>query len=171
MTRRNQVFKWLVYTLGLLLVWVLDVHILGRLPVLGTVPVLLPVAAATVAVLEGGAAGAGFGLGTGLLWEISALDSGGWAVIFLAVCGLLCGSAAQFALTQGFIGCMICSAAVMAALECIHLLVGLFTQLAPPALLVEVAVKELVWSLVWAPAVYLIFRAIFRRVGRDRLAN
>ena len=143
MTRRNQVFKWLVYTLGLLLVWVLDVHILGRLPVLST----------------------------GLLWEISALDSGGWAVIFLAVCGLLCGSAAQFALTQGFIGCMICSAAVMAALECIHLLVGLFTQLAPPALLVEVVVKELVWSLVWAPAVYLIFRAIFRRVGRDRLAN
>lgn len=51
MTRRDQIHKWLIYALGLFLVWVLDAQILNRLPVLGTIPMLLPLAVVSVAVL------------------------------------------------------------------------------------------------------------------------
>ena len=61
-TRRNLLHKWSVYALGLLLVWVLDAYILPRYPVFGISPMLLPLAAAAVAVLEGTHAGAGFGM-------------------------------------------------------------------------------------------------------------
>ena len=58
MTRRDQLFKWAVYALGLLPVWVLDAFVLSRYPLFGVTPILLPVAAAAVAVLEGAAGGA-----------------------------------------------------------------------------------------------------------------
>ena len=46
MTRRDLIHKWLVYALGLLPVWLLDAYILPRVPLWGTVPMLLPLAAA-----------------------------------------------------------------------------------------------------------------------------
>ena len=50
MTTRDQIHKWFFYALGLFLVWVLDAQILNRLPVLGTIPMLLPLAVVSVAV-------------------------------------------------------------------------------------------------------------------------
>ena len=64
MTRQDFILKWLFYALALLPVWWMDTFVLGRFPVLGVAPMLLPVAAVAVAVLEGALAGAGFGLGT-----------------------------------------------------------------------------------------------------------
>ena len=59
MTRRDQIHKWFVYALGLLPVWILDEFILTRIPLLGVVPMLLPIAVVAVAVQEGALAGAG----------------------------------------------------------------------------------------------------------------
>ncbi len=63
MTQRDQIHKWLVYALGLVPVWLLDACILPRYPLWGTAPMLLPLAAAAVSVLEGAYAGTGFGRG------------------------------------------------------------------------------------------------------------
>ena len=76
MTRQDHVRKWTIYALALLPVWWLEVYVLNRFPVLGVVPMLRPVAAVTVAVLEGTVAGAGFGLGVGILCD--AVYYGGW---------------------------------------------------------------------------------------------
>ena len=61
MTRRDFIRKWTVYALGLLPIWLLDAYILPRMPLWGTVPMLLPLAVAAVAVLEGAYSGTGFG--------------------------------------------------------------------------------------------------------------
>lgn len=170
MTRQDQIIKWLIYTLGLLPIWVLDAFLLGRYPLFGARPMLLPLAVAAVAVLEGTRAGAGFGLGVGLLWSLGYPSVSGGMVLFLALAGMLSGCAAQYALTQGFVGCLICSAGTLAALEALRLLLGLFTQLAPISVLLEVAGKEFLWTLAWTPVVFLVFRLVFRKAGRDRLA-
>lgn len=170
MTRQDQMFKWFIYSLGLLPIWVLDAFLLGRWPLLGVSPILMPLTVAAVAVLEGATAGAGFGLGVGLLWALGYSGVGGGMVLFLTVSGALSGAAAQYALTQGFSGCLICSAGVLAALEGLRVIRGLFIQLAPIPVLLELAGKEFLWTLAWTPLVYLIFRFIFRKVGLDRLA-
>ena len=59
MSRRDWCIKWSVYGLGLLLVWLVDFHILPYLSFLGVSPMLLPVAVAVVAVLEGSNGGTG----------------------------------------------------------------------------------------------------------------
>ncbi len=170
MTRQDQIIKWLIYTLGLLPIWILDAFLLGRWPVWGVKPNLLLLAAVSVAVLEGAKAGGGFGLGVGLLWAIGYPGAHGLPILFLTAAGLLAGNAGQYALTQGYAGCLICSAATLAVMEGIHILGGLFIRMAPLSVMLSVAGKEFLLTLLWSPLVFLIFWLIFRKVGLDKLA-
>ena len=152
MTRRDQIYKWCIYALGLFPIWVLDAFVLSRYPLLGITP------------------SSGFGLAVGLLWTLAYPGSSSLLVFGMALAGFLVGIVSQYALNQNFLGCLICSAAVLAVQEVVRLLAGLFTQIAPIQSLLQVAVPEFLWSLCWMPLVYLIFRSIFRRVGGTRLA-
>ena len=170
MTRRDLFHKWLVYALGLLPVWVLDAYILPRYPLMGVSPVLLPLAVAAVAVLEGAYAGTGFGLAVGLLWELAYPGGFGALVLYLAVAGMLMGAVSQYALSQSFPGCLICSAGVLGLLDLLRVARGLLTNAAGLSELLQVAVPEFLWSMAWTPLVWLLFRAIYNRVGGTRLA-
>ena len=170
MTTRDQIHKWFFYALGLFLVWVLDAQILNRLPVLGTIPMLLPLAVVSVAVLEGAYAGAGFGMAVGLLWELAYPGGFGGLVLGMALAGMAIGALSQYALSQSFPGCLLCSAAILALLDLLRVLRGLITHAASLPALLQVAVPEFLYSLAWTPVVYLLFRAIFRRVGGTKLA-
>lgn len=170
MTRRDQFHKWFVYALGLLPLWLLDAYILPRYPLFGFTPMLLPLAAAAVAVLEGTFAGAGFGMVVGLLWEAAYPGGFGGLVIGLAVAGMLMGSAAQYVLSQSFPGYLVCSAGLLVVLDGLRLLRGLFTNAADPAALLAVALPESLLTLVWSPMVWLVFRRVYDRVGGSKLA-
>ena len=170
MTRRDFIHKWLVYALGLLPVWLLDAYILPRYPLFGTVPMLLPLAAAAVAVLEGAYSGTGFGLAVGLLWELTYPGGFGGLVFFLALSGMAMGAVSQYALSQSFPGCLICSAGVLALLDLLRVIQLLFINAAGLSDLLQVAMPEFLCSLAWTPPVWLLFRAIYRRVGGTKLA-
>lgn len=170
MTRRDLIHKWLVYALGLLPVWLLDAYILPRYPLYGASPMLLPLAAAAVAVLEGAYSGTGFGLGVGLLWELAYPGGFGGLVFFLALAGMAMGAVSQYALSQSFIGCFICAAGTVGLLELLRIARGLLTNAAPLSALVEAAAPEFLWSVAWTPLVWLLFRAVHRKVGGNKLA-
>ena len=170
MTRRDFFHKWFVYALGLLPVWVLDAYILPRYPLMGVSPVLLPLAAAAVAVLEGAYAGTGFGMAVGLLWELAYPGGFGGLVLYLALAGMIMGAVSQYALSQSFPGCLICSAGVLGLLDLLRVARGLLTNAANLPDLLQVAVPEFLWSIVWTPLIWLLFRAIYDRVGGTKLA-
>ena len=110
MTRRDLFHKWLFYALALVPVWLLDAQILPRLPLFGVTPMLLPLAAAAVAVLEGAYAGTGFGLAVGLWWEAAYPGGFGGLVFGLALAGLIMGHLSQYVLRQSFPGYLLCAA-------------------------------------------------------------
>lgn len=170
MTRRDQIHKWLIYSLGLLPVWLLDAYILPRYPIAGISPMLLPLAAAAVAVLEGAYAGTGFGMGIGLLWELTYPGGFGGLVFGMALAGMLMGAVSQYALSQSFPGCLICSAGILAALDGLRIARGLLVHAAQLSELLQVAVPEFLYSLVWTPLIWLLFRTIFNKVGGTKLA-
>ncbi len=170
MTRRDQIHKWLIYSLGLLPVWLLDAYILPRYPIAGISPMLLPLAAAAVAVLEGVYAGTGFGMGIGLLWELTYPGGFGGLVFGMALAGMLMGAVSQYALSQSFPGCLICSAGILAALDGLRIARGLLVHAAQLSELLQVAVPEFLYSLVWTPLIWLLFRTIFNKVGGTKLA-
>ena len=170
MTRRDFIRKWLTYALALLPVWLLDCYILSRYRLWGTAPMLLPLAAAAVAVLEGAYAGTGFGLAVGLLWEAAYPGGFGGLVFGMALAGMAMGAVTQYAQKQSFFGCLICSAGVLAALDFLRVARGLFTGSATLTALLQTAVPEFLWSLAWTPLVWFLFRAVHQRVGGNRLA-
>ena len=170
MTRRDLFHKWFVYSLGLLPVWLLDAYILPRYPLGGISPMLLPLAAAAVAVLEGAYAGTGFGMGVGLLWELTYPGGFGGLVFGMALAGMLMGAVSQYALSQSFPGCLICSAGVLAALDTLRVARGLLVHAAQMPSLLQVAVPEFFYSLIWTPLIWLLFRAIYNKVGGTKLA-
>ena len=170
MTRRDLIHKWLFYALGLLPVWLLDAYILPRYPLFGVTPTLLPLAVSAVAVLEGSYAGTGFGLAVGLLWELAYSGGSGGLIFLMALSGMAMGSLAQYALKQSFPGHLICSAGVLSVLGLLRVACRIFTNTAALPSLLQVAVPEFLWSIVWTPLVWILFRAIYRRVGGTKLA-
>ena len=170
MTRRDQLFKWAVYALGLLPVWVLDAFVLSRYPLFGVTPILLPVAAAAVAVLEGAVGGAGFGLWIGLIWALSYPGVPAAMIFLLTLAGFFTGTLSQYALRSSFVGCIVCAAACLALLELFQVISGVIIQLGPLPALLSIALREWLLSLCWTPLIYLIFYRIYRRVGGQKLA-
>lgn len=170
MTRNDWIQKWLTYGLGLLPIWLLDAYILPRYPVFGVLPMLLPLTVASVAVLEGSYAGAGFGLAVGLLWEATYPAGNGGFVFGMALGGMLSGSLSQYALSRSFLGCLFCSSGLLAALSGLRVCFALLNDDASLRALLAVALPELIFSLVWLPLVWLIFNVVYRRVGGDKLA-
>ena len=170
MTRRDLIHKWSCYALALFAVWVMDLCVLPRYPLFGLTPMLLPLAAAAVSVLEGARAGAGFGLAVGLVWELAYPGGLGWLVFGMTLAGLLLGTAAQYGLSQSFPGYLLCCAALLAALDLLRILRALLYGAAPLPVLLQTALPECLLSLAFSPLVWLLFRAVFRRVGGSRLA-
>ena len=163
MTRRDFLIKWAFYAVGLLPVWLLEQGVLNRFHVFGVSPMLLPLAAAAVAVLEGPAGGGGFGLAVGALCDAVYYGVPGGMTLGLTVTAIAAGVAAQYVLKKCFVGCLICSAAILTLMDAMRILVYALQGAPIPALL-RVAVPEILWSLVFVGPVYLLFRGIHRRV-------
>ena len=166
MTRQDFMYKWLFYGLALLPVWWLELFVLNRFPLFGVSPMLLPLAAVAVAVLEGSAAGAGFGLAVGVLCD--AVYYGGWGAMTLGLClvGWGAGAAAQYALRQNFGGCLLCSAGALAAIDLCRVASGLLTGLGSLQALLVAAAAEVLWSLCFVCLLYPWFAWVRRRIVR-----
>ena len=98
MTRQDFLIKWGVYALALVPVWFLELFVLNRFPLFGVAPMLLPLAAVCVAVLEGTTAGAGFGLFVGILCDAAYFNTDGAMTVGLCLIGVGAGALAQYVL-------------------------------------------------------------------------
>ncbi len=170
MTRQHHVQKWTVYSLALLLVLLVDCALLSQLSINGVCPILLPLAVVAVAVMEGSIPAALVGTIVGLIW-VSGYGGGlGARIFFLTLAGLITGHVAQYLFRHSFWGYLLCSAGTLLALEIWQVGVRLFIRYAPFTQLVTIALTEFCYTICFAPLVYLLFQAVYRRVGGTRLA-
>lgn len=166
MTRRDFCIKWLVYALAMLPVVILGVLILPRIPIFGTVPALLPVAAITVAVLEGPVGGAGFGLFVGILADALIPGVPGTMTFALSFLGGCCGAAARYGVSQNLPGCLICSGGSLLLINLVRVAFLFLRHAAPLLPLMLTALGEVFWSLVFLPLIYGLFLWVFHRVPK-----
>lgn len=171
MTQQDKRKKWLCYALGVLPLWVAELFLLNRVPLFGVRPVLLPLAAVAAGLWEGSGAGAWFGLAVGILADGSYPALPGGMTLGLAVLGWLCGVFAEHGIGQSFVGYLICSAVSYSALELFRVLTAALGGLAGWGAAAWVACKEGLWSLCFTLPIYLLFRAVYRRVGGQKLGS
>ena len=67
---------------------------------------------------------------------------------------------------QDLIGCFLCSALALVAMDALRVAVRLLMGTAPLRAMLELAGREILWSICFVPLVYLIFRWVFRRVPK-----
>lgn len=166
MTTSDYLIKWGAYGLALIPVWLLEVLVLSRIPFPGALPMMLPLAAVAVAVLEGGVAGAGFGMAVGILCDAVYFGAAGGWTIGLALLGAGAGIASRYGLRQNLAGCLLCSAVALAVIGGVRVLARLLTGAAGPAALLSVAIPEALWSMLFVFPVYALFRWVFNRVPK-----
>ncbi len=166
MTTKDFFIKWLAYALALALVWVLEAYLLSVFPLFGIKPMLLPLCAVAAATLEGATGGAGFGLAVGILFDAMHPGAPGLMIVVMALLGLGTGLLAQYVLRQDLAGCLICSALTLCAVDVLRILPRLVDGSAPLRGMLELAGKEIGWSMCFVPLVYLVFRWVFNRVPK-----
>ena len=157
--------KWLLYgVVGLLGVCAVDTLVLPRFA-LPAAPVLLPVCVVAVAVLEGAFTGAQFGLLAGVLWGLTYAGASPFRIPLLTLVGMACGALTQYALRRSLSGCMVCAAGTVGLLSVLNVLWGIITGLAEPGVLMTVALRESLITLLCAPLVYGLFYILYRKAG------
>ena len=168
MTTRDHVTKWIVYALTLLPLCLADQFILGRIAPFGVAPLLYPLAAVAVGMMEGPFAGSLYGMGTGLAWWL------GWgssiAILLLTLTGLLAGAAAKKGLGVNLLNYALACLVLLTLGDGLRVLVYLLRDIASLPALLAVALPELLCSLIFSVPVYFLYRFVFRRVGGTALA-
>ena len=164
MTQRDHMVQWAAYTAALLLTAGLERLVLTRLPLMGILPVLLPLALTACAALEGPRAGAGFGIAVGVL-----MSAGGGGLALIPLCsaaGMAVGLMTRYVLRQDFVGHLLCCVLVLLVRMAWCVGARLSAGVADAPTLLAVGVPELLWSLVFSGPIYLLFRFVCRRWGR-----
>lgn len=170
MTRDAFLLKWFWYAMAVIPIWLIEDLFFSRFSIFGVTPILLPLAVATVAVLEGSSGGAGFGLAVGLWWSAALPGTQAIAILGSTLIGLICGLISQYRLKQSYVGCLFCSflsLLVIALWRIVHYMSGGNVSLAP---LLRIALPELAVSLLFTLPIYLLFRLVYQRVGGTKLA-
>jgi uncharacterized membrane protein len=164
MTRRDFIWKWSSYGLVLILVTILNYNVLTLLP-LGAVPGLLQTLAVAVGVLEGAAAGAGFGLAAGLMLSAATHGSLLW-VIALSAAGWICGLLTQYVLRRDIVGYLLACLVGGLLREVLEVGVRLLAGTAELPVLLRVAIPEYIWTIVFAIPVYGMCHFCCQHYGR-----
>jgi len=166
MTQREHTIKWLMYSLVFLPVLICDVMVLNRFPILGVAPMLMPLAVAAVAALEGSVAGAGFGLAVGLVCD-ALYGSAGSMTLLLPLCGAGSGIVTRYGLRQNIIGCLVCSLLTLLVIDLWRVGFRMFWGFDLQALL-QVAALEILYSLPFALLVFPLNNWVHRRLGGSK---
>lgn len=164
--RRSDVVKWLIYALGVAAVWMAETLFLNRLPLFGVIPVLLPLAAVAVGLLEGAFPGAVFGLCLGMFADAIYPGLPGGMTLGLCVMGWLAGAMSQYRVRPNLPGYLICAVSAMTALELFRALSAFLSHRGAVRDILWLAARELGCSLVYAIPVYLLFKLFNRLISR-----
>lgn len=163
MTRSDKIWRCAAYGVVLVIVAVLNYALLTRIPM--ALPLLLPMAAVAMGVLEGPRFGAGMGAVAGVLFAAVGHESEALIPV-LALLGWGCGVLAEKVFRRDLVGHLLCALGVMFLWELIRVVWLTLSHMAGPGLLVKVAAGELLWTLALSVPVYWMCRFCCVRYGR-----
>lgn len=169
MTQQDLIIKWSHYGAAALLLFFLERCVFSRLPIAGVVPMLIPLAVVMVAAFEGSGAGAVFGMVAGAVCVISFPRTSLWLILVFTCIGLLCGITTQYAISRSFSGCLFCAAVTLILTDFLRVVYLALFRNASLLPLLKIAVPEILYSLVLALPVYLLFSRVYQKVGGNRL--
>ena len=156
----------ILHTLLLLIVYVLQGLVFPHLRLFGLVPLLLPIVSAGVAVYQGRVAGGVVGIFAGILCDISFNEPAGMFTFILTFTGLFIGYLADNVMVRGFTTYLISCAAVLMISAFAQMFPLMFYENIQSAPLLNMALRQTVYSLLYALPIWYFVRALGKRAQR-----
>ena len=169
MTRGDFFYKWFWYAVALVPICLLEDMVFSQVRLFGVTPVLLPLTAIAVAVLEGTSGGAGFGMAIGMLCYAIWPQANPIVIPGMILTGIVIGSAARYGLKQNFVSFLLCSGVFLMIKDLVRIILGLLNQSAPLLAMAKTSLAEILISLLFTPLIWVLLRKTFDRVGGTRL--
>lgn len=166
MTYDKYIAKWSAYSAVLLLIYILQFNVLGFIPFYGATPLLFPLCPIMLGYFEGQMAGVCCGLVAGVLCDAAFVDGSGQWTLLLPLMGLLVGAASRYGLHQSFLGALISTLITLSLVALCRIVSFALSGFADLALVAEIALCELGWSLLLSIPLYLIYDWVFQRVPK-----
>lgn len=168
MPKRYILFKWIVYSLAVLLLILLQLFVLNRISILGVIPFLAPMVTGTVASLEGSRASPIFALVFGLLCDLTIAGSAdGFYTLTFTLAALVASLLAENLFSPGPL-CSLMSVSVCYLLTALGRLAAfLIRQQTGLSALLMTAVLEYLVTLPWLLLVYWLLRRVNLRTTID----
>jgi hypothetical protein len=163
MNQRDMFFKWLYYAGAVLLLVLVQSLVLNRISVWAVHPFLPPVIAGIMAMLEGPAEGAVFGLLCDL--TMPGVIPCFYTLAFLAA-ALPAAMIAKRLLSQGFLCAVLCAALALVITDLLHTVLLTFRQGVELSAALSLTGRELAVTVVLSPLVYLLLRSVHNRILR-----
>lgn len=157
--QRKGVLKWLLYTLVLLVLSLLQDVILCHLRIFGATTDLIPCGIFLICLLEGSEKGSVFALIASLVYLFSGFSPGYPSVVFITAIGIGICLFRQGYLQQGFRATLLCMAMALVVYELAVFTMGLFLGLTPAHRLAGFAITAGL-TFVTVPALYPVLQAI-----------
>ena len=161
-TKHRTLVKLLILAPYLILLYLLQATVFTRLTVFGTKPLLLPLAAAGVALFGGKVEGGVFGLFAGMLTDMACNQPTVEFTLLLTLTGLLVGFLADTSLVQGFPSFLICGALELLACSAVQVFVLIVLRGAPFSVVAGIALRQCLSSLLFVIPFYYVSRFLGR---------
>ena len=164
MTRRDIIIKWVIYSLIIIFIMMIQLTGLGRLCVFGVHPMVMPLVAASLAVFEGPRAGGIAGFFTGFMCDALIPPSTIFFTLIFMCAGIAIGYVTDYMFKRNFVTALMWMAALKTS-ECLlfFFLFYFLSGKAPLSALLSVALPEIVFSLLFSPIIYFIIRTVYMR--------
>ena len=163
--QRKTLIKWVLYTLLLVFISVLQDVILTHLRLFGASTELVPCAIFLICVVEGTQTGSIFALVASILYLFSVNDLGSYAVIFITVLAIIVTAFRQGYLRKGFAATILCVATAMLVYELLMFAFALFLHKTLFIRIIGFLITALLSTLA-APLLYFPAKAI-NAIGGD----
>ena len=164
--QRKTLLKWVLYSLLLLALSVLQDVVFSQMRIGGGTTDLVPCGIFLICLAEGVDSGCVFALIASALYLFSGTAPGPYAMVFITFLGILATAFRQGYLQQGFSATMLCTSLALVLYELAVFAIGLFLQLTTGARIGAFVLTAL-FSILVAPLLYWLVRRIGKIGGQE----
>jgi len=159
----------IIYSLLLLVLFVLQDLIVSHIRVFGVRALLIPAAVVAVGLLDGGGWGSFVGLVGGFFCDMGYTEQTVLFTVLFAAIGFFCGVLGKYLLHKGFMSYLVLFALSMALITFCQMFRFLFFTDTAPAAVYRTGLIQLVYSVIWAVPIYFPCRFIATRGNKEAL--
>lgn len=158
-------FVLIAHIIFIFIIYILQALVLTYLPIDGIVPVLLPIAVVGIAMFEGSSSGGGYGLLAGMLCDVSFNQPLILMTVVLTLVGIFVGILSETVMARGFPTFFLCCLAALVLTSFISMFSLLFFSGVDVSALFTVALKQILYSMIFTFPIYFIVRALGHRAS------